>query len=65
MKSRADLFETANNRELKLECTNSDLATNNTIDGMIVSLIFRIPHKWTLHVNQYEVWPDNLVQQYG
>ena len=64
-KSRADLFRNPNKEQLNTECTNPDLAMNDAIDGMT---IFNCGYKFhnALHldsVKQYEVWPDNLVQQ--
>ena len=56
-KSRADLFGIPNNKELKTECTNPDLAKNNAIDGMTIfncGLKFQnVTHVDT--VKQYEV----------
>ena len=36
MKSRTDLFGISNNEQLSTECTNRDLSTNDTTDGMTI-----------------------------
>ena len=50
---------------INTECTNPDLSMKDAIDGVTISNCgFKFQN--AIHtdiVKQYEVWPDNLVQQ--
>ena len=66
-KSRADLFKSPINEQLKTEGTNPNLVTSDAIDGMT---IFNCGFKFqnSTHagiVKQCEVWLNNVVQQQG
>ena len=56
-----------NNTQLNVECTNRDLSPNDAIDGMkIFNCGFKFQNSTHADaVQEYEVWPDNLVQQQG
>ena len=63
-KSRAALFGTSDNKYIAKQCTSLDLRMNNAVDDMNIfncGFEFYIIRSDT--VKQYEVWPDNLVQQ--
>ena len=66
-KSRADLFESPINEQLKTEGINPNLVTSDAIDGMtIFNCVFKFQNSTHADtVKQYEVWPENLVQQQG
>ena len=65
MKSRADKPGIPNNEKLDTKFTNPDIATNNTIDGITI-LNWEFEFQNATHTDtfkQYEVSPDNVVQQ--